>query len=190
MTCAAAQACAQGRVCLVVGVSDGDTLTARCGEPGAYQQIKVRLSGIDAPEKRQAYGERARQALAALTFQHQARLDCAKTERYGRSVCSVWVAPATAPDGPKTLDAGLAMVTQGLAWWYRAYAREQTPEARGQYEFAEREARARRAGLWGDAEPTAPWDWRHSSSTVGRHNRRPRACLSRLSRKPLSPATA
>ncbi len=44
--------------CLVVGISDGDTLTARCGAPGAYQQVKVRLSGIDAPERRQPYGER------------------------------------------------------------------------------------------------------------------------------------
>jgi endonuclease YncB( thermonuclease family) len=45
-----AQACAEDRICLIVGVNGGDTLTARCGEPGAYQQIKVRLSGIDAPE--------------------------------------------------------------------------------------------------------------------------------------------
>ena len=120
----------------------------------------MRLSGIDAPEKRQPYGERARQALSALTFQRWARLDCSKTDRYGRSVCGVWVAPATAPDGPKTLDAGLAMVTQGLAWWYRAYASEQSHEARGQYEYAEQDARAKRAGLWREAQVTAPWDWR------------------------------
>jgi endonuclease YncB( thermonuclease family) len=156
----AAQACAEDRVCLIVGVSDGDTLTARCGEPGAYQQIKVRLSGIDAPEKRQAYGERARQALAALTFQRWARLECRKTDRYGRSVCAVWVAPASSPDGPRTLDAGLAMLTVGMAWWYRAYAAEQTPGARGQYEFAEIEAKAKGVGLWRDAQAMAPWDWR------------------------------
>lgn len=162
LACAAFQVRAQDRACLVVGVSDGDTLTARCGEPGNYQQVKVRRSGIDAPEKRQAYGERAHQALATLTFQRWARLDCQKTDRYGRSVCNVWVAPDAATNGPKTLDAGLAMVTQGMAWWYRAYAREHTPEARGQYEFAEQEARARRAGLWRDADPTPPWDWRRA----------------------------
>jgi endonuclease YncB( thermonuclease family) len=156
----AAQACADGRVCLIVGVSDGDTLTARCGEPGAYQQIKVRLSGIDAPEKRQPYGERARQALASLTFQRWARLECRKTDRYGRSVCTVWVAPASSPDRPQTLDAGLTMLTVGMAWWYRAYASEQTPEARGQYEFAEIEAKAKRVGLWRDAQAIAPWEWR------------------------------
>lgn len=162
LACAAFQACAHDRVCLVVGVSDGDTLTARCGEPGSYQQVKVRLSGIDAPEKRQLHGERARQALATLTFHRWARLDCQKIDRYGRSVCNVWVTPDAASNGPKTLDAGRAMVTQGMAWWYRACAWEQAPEARGQYEFAEQEARARRAGLWHDADPTPPWDWRRA----------------------------
>jgi len=57
------------------------------------------------------------------------------------------------------------MVTQGMAWWYRAYAPEQTPEARGQYEFAEAEAKARRVGLWSDREPVAPWEWRKGNRT-------------------------
>ena len=147
-------------LCLVVGISDGDTLTARCGEPGAYEQVKVRLQGIDAPERKQPFGERARQALAELTFQKEAELRCTKTDRYKRQVCSVWVSPASAPTGPRTLDAGLAMITQGMAWWYRSYAREQSPQERGQYEFAEQEAKAHRAGLWHDSEAIAPWEWR------------------------------
>jgi endonuclease YncB( thermonuclease family) len=65
-----------------------------------------------------------------------------------------------APGGRLTLDAGLAMVTLGMACWYRAYAGEQTPEARRQYELAEEEARAKRAGLWADPEPVPPWEWR------------------------------
>lgn len=150
-------------LCLVIAIADGDTLTARCGDPGAYEQVKVRVAAIDAPEKRQPFGNRSRQALAELTFQKQARLECSKVDRYKRQVCTVWVAPASAPDGPKTLDAGLAMLTTGMAWWYRAYAREQTPEARGQYEFAEQEAKAKRAGLWADKEPVAPWEWRTSN---------------------------
>ena len=147
-------------LCLVVGISDGDTLTARCGEPGAYEQVKVRVQGIDAPERAQPYGNRARQAFSALVFNRWADLRCGKTDRYQRKVCSVWVAPASAPDGPRTLDAGMAMVSTGMAWWYRAYAREQSPQERGQYEFAEGEARGRRVGLWADAEPVPPWDWR------------------------------
>lgn len=153
-------AAADVRTCLVVGVSDGDTLTARCGAAGNYEQIKVRFNGIDAPEKHQPFGQRAKVALSDLVYMKDADLDCQKTDRYGRSVCRVMVAPSSAPHGPKTLDAGLAMVSVGMAWWYRAYAREQTPQERGQYEFAETEARAKRAGLWADAEPVAPWDWR------------------------------
>ena len=151
---------AELRACLVVGVCDGDTITARCGDPGAYEQVKVRLAGIDAPERHQPFGARAKQALSDIAFNKPARLECIKTDRYGRSVCNVWVAPASAPSGPQTLDAGLAMVTVGMAWWYRAYAREQTPQARGQYEFAEMEAKAKRAGLWADAEPTPQWESR------------------------------
>ncbi|MDM0053917.1 thermonuclease family protein [Variovorax sp. J22R115] len=146
--------------CLVVGVLDGDTVKARCEVPGGYEEIKVRLNGIDAPEKSQPFGERAKQAMSDLVYMKEARLDCFKTDRYGRSVCKVMVAPASAPNGPKTLDAGLAMVTIGMAWWYRAYAREQSPQGQGQYEFAETEARAKHLGLWRDVQPTAPWDWR------------------------------
>ncbi|MBO9679535.1 MAG: thermonuclease family protein [Acidovorax sp.] len=152
-------------LCLIVGISDGDTLSARCPTEDAahpYLQVKVRLAGIDAPEKAQPYGARAKQALSDLTYLKQARLDCVKQDRYRRSVCNVWVAPASAPDGPQTLDAGLTMVTVGMAWWYRAYAKEQTPQARGQYAFAETEAKAKRAGLWADPEPIPPWEWRKS----------------------------
>ncbi|ACY33371.1 micrococcal nuclease-like protein [Comamonas thiooxydans] len=87
-------------LCLVVGISDGDTLTARCGEPEQYEQVKVRLQGIDAPERKQPFGDRSRQALAELTFQKEAELRCIKTDRYKRQVSSVGVAPASAPTGP------------------------------------------------------------------------------------------
>lgn len=146
--------------CLIVGVSDGDTLTARCGQFGAYKQIKVRLQGIDAPERKQPFGAQAKEAMSDLVFGKMAELKCPKIDRYGRLVCSVWVAPASAPGGPQTLDAGLAMLTVGMAWWYRAYAHEQTPQERGQYEFAEQEAKAKKAGLWRDPKPVAPWEWR------------------------------
>jgi len=75
------------------------------------------------------------------------------------------VAPASAPAGRKTLDVGLAMVTIGMAWWYRAYSREQTAEERGQYEFAEFEAKAKRVGLWRDEDPMPPWNWRQMGRT-------------------------
>jgi endonuclease YncB( thermonuclease family) len=64
---------------------------------------------------------------------------------------------------PKTLDAGLTQLTVGLAWWYRKYANEQSPQDAGRYEFAEQEARAKRAGLWADGQPIPPWDWRKAA---------------------------
>jgi endonuclease YncB( thermonuclease family) len=149
---------AEFRNCLVVGVADGDTITARCGAAGSYEQVKVRFNGIDSPEKRQPFGERAKQAMSDLVYMKDVELDCFKTDRYGRSVCKVMGAPA--PDRPKTLDVGLAMVSQGMAWWYRAYSREQTAEERTRYEAAEAQAKAQGAGLWRDAAPTPPWEWR------------------------------
>jgi endonuclease YncB( thermonuclease family) len=61
--------------------------------------------------------------------------------------------PVCCPACPKTLDAGLAQLTVGLAWWYRKYAKEQSAEDAQRYEFAEQEARAKRAGLWADGQP-------------------------------------
>lgn len=148
--------------CLVVGISDGDTLKARCGKPGVYEKITVRLSGIDTPERKQAYGNRARKALSDFTFGRQADLVCNAHDQYQRHVCKVMVAPLSAADGPKTLDAGLALLTVGMAWWYKAYAHEQGPQERGQYEFAEFEAKSKRAGLWADPHPVPPWEWRRN----------------------------
>lgn len=150
-------------LCLVVGISDGDTISARCptlDTAHPYQQIKVRVQGIDAPERKQPFGNRARDALSKITYMKETELRCNKIDQYQRHLCSVWVAPTSAPNGPKTLDAGLAMVSVGMAWWYRAYAQEQTPEERGQYEFAEQQAKVREMGLWRDANPIAPWNWR------------------------------
>ena len=63
-------------------------------------------------------------------------------------------------DCPKTLDAGMALLTVGLAWHYKKYEMEQPAEERGQYSFAETEARAKRVGLWQYATPVPPWEWR------------------------------
>ena len=146
-------------VCLIVGVSDGDTVTAKCNKMNP-QQIKVRLNAIDAPENRQPFGNRSKQALSDLVYMKEAVLRCNKKDQYKRYVCSVWVAPRSKPNGERTLDAGLAMVTQGMAWWYRQYSKEQTPQERGQYEFAEYEAKAKKVGLWSDPHALPPWEWR------------------------------
>ena len=92
------------------------------------------------------------------------RVEYDKRDRYGRIIGVVWVrSPDTRCDAEpcrKTLDASMYQLTVGMAWWYRYYAKEQTPEQRGQYEFAEFEAKAKKAGLWQEPEPIAPWEWR------------------------------
>ena len=149
--------------CLVVAISDGDTLKVRCGEPGAFRQLTVRLHAIDAPELNQPFGRRAKQALSQIAYRKTARLDCEDgVDRYHRRVCRVKVAPNSCTEAhcAKTLDAGLAMLTMGMAWWSRAHADEQSPTDRGQYAFAEFEARGKRTGLWADRHPVPPWNWR------------------------------
>lgn len=149
--------------CLVVAISDGDTLKLRCGEAGAFRQLTVRLHAVDAPELSQPFGRRAKQALSRIACRKTARLDCEDDEdRYHRRVSRVKVAPNSCTEAhcAKTLHAGLAMLTVGMARWSRAYADEQSPTERGQYAFAEFEAKAKRAGLWADRRPVPPWTWR------------------------------
>ena len=105
----------------VVAVSDGDTLTVLDADRA---QHKIRLSGIDAPEKAQAFGERSKQNLSRLVFGKEIEVQWNKRDRYGRIVGKVLVAevPCKAGDCPKTVDACLSQITAGLAWWYRDYA--------------------------------------------------------------------
>lgn len=135
-------------LCLVVGISDGDTIKARCGEPGLYEQITIRLSAIDAPEKRQPFGEKSRQNLAQLCFQQQATITPRSKDRYGRTVADVEC---------RGEDAGAAQVRAGMAWVYDRYANGY--EALYPLQDA---ARAGQRGLWTDRTPTPPWEWRKS----------------------------
>jgi endonuclease YncB( thermonuclease family) len=143
----------------VVGVSDGDTITVLDGN---RVQHKIRVSGIDAPEKGQALGQRAKENLSLLVFGREVDVLWHKHDRYRRIVGKVMVAE---PDCrmdicPKNFDAGLSQISAGLAWWYRKYAKEQSTGDASRYGSAEADAITRRAGLWFDAHPTPPWDWR------------------------------
>jgi len=146
----------------VVYVVDGDTVTVK---DSAHLNHRIRVSGIDAPEMTQRFGARSKQYLFRLLFNKTVSVEYVKRDDHGRIVGKIMVSsPDACPDAsdtcPKTLDAGLAQLTVGLAWWYRYYAAEQTEEDQYRYEFAEYEARARKAGLWVDAEPLPPWEWR------------------------------
>ncbi|MBS0407322.1 MAG: thermonuclease family protein [Proteobacteria bacterium] len=140
-------------VCLVVGVSDGDTLTARCptGQmEHPYQQVKVRLAEIDAPGSGQPFGQRSKRNLSELCFQVNVTITPTAHDRYGRTVARVEC---------RGRDANLEQVKAGMAW---AYTKYQTDAA---FPPAERKARATRIGLWSmlgtAAPPIAPWEFRH-----------------------------
>ena len=132
----------------VTGITDGDTLTLLDDQK---QQHKIRVVGIDAPEKVQPFGAKSQANLGLLAFNKQARAECPKRDRYGRELCKIFV------DGQ---DVGLQQITDGMAWWFVKYAKEQAPEDRVTYEQAETTAKIRRFGLWADTNPTPPWDWR------------------------------
>ncbi len=133
----------------IVGISDGDTVTLLYEE---HVQHKIRVAGIDAPEKKQDFGEKSKSHLSALAYNRPAQADCRTIDRYRRQICVVYV------DGR---DVGLEQVKVGMAWWYQQYAREQTKQERIDYEHAELLAKLHRTGLWNSKNPTPPWEWRH-----------------------------
>jgi len=154
----------------VVGVADGDTVTVL---DARRTQHRIRVAGIDAPERGQPGGQRSKESLSMLVYDQPVRVESNKRDRFGRIVGKVWVAPPDSPcrgrpDCPTTLDAGLSQITMGRAWWFRKYADEQSPEDRSRYEFAEAEARAKKAGLWRDGTAVPPWEWRAARMKSGR----------------------
>ena len=127
---------------LVVKIADGDTLTLLTG---SNEKIKVRLAGIDTPERKQPFGSEAKQALSELVFQKKALIEVETKDRYGRTVGIVFV------DGQ---NINYELVRQGMAWVYRKYTNDEIL-----YEL-EAQAKTKKTGLWADAKPIAPWSWR------------------------------
>ena len=138
----------------VVGVADGDTITVL---DASDTQHKIRLAGIDAPEKHQPFGQRSKESLSDLVFGRAVMVETDKRDKYGRNVGKVLV------DGN---DANLEKVKRGLACHYKQYEKEQPANDRVEYAVAEGAARASRLGLWADAEPVAPWEFRHRTKAA------------------------
>jgi len=132
----------------VVGIADGDTVTVLDAQK---VQHKIRLAGIDAPEKAQPFGNRSKVSLSDLAFDKMVTVETDKRDRYGREVGKVLV---------NGRDVNLIQVERGMAWHYKAYEREQSSSDRKLYDAAESDAKAARRGLWRDAEPTPPWEFR------------------------------
>ncbi len=132
----------------VVHVADGDTITVL---DASNQQHKIRLSGIDAPERKQAYGKASGKHLADLVAGKPVSVEWSKHDKYQRIVGKVL---------QNGQDVCLEQIKAGMAWHYKHYEKEQAPEDRVSYAAAEDEARNSRVGLWKDANPMPPWEWR------------------------------
>lgn len=134
----------------VINVADGDTVTILTPEKS---QVKVRLYGIDTPEKGQAFGSKA----ADFTKERAALQEVSVLEidrdRYGRTVGIV-----TLPGGAILNE---EIIRAGFAWVYRQYCRQNFCT---QWAELEREAQASKLGLWADPNPIPPWEWRHGGS--------------------------
>ena len=153
----------------VIKVADGDTVTI---VDDSGRKHRVRLAGIDAPEKDQPYGDVSTQSLNKLVSDKIVTIKYEKRDRYKRIVGKVLVDPpgevfCMAVDCVKKIDAGLEQIKAGLSWHYKYYQMEQSEEDRRLYSEAELEARKTQIGLWKDEEPIAPWEWRRKGKSIG-----------------------
>jgi len=125
----------------VVGVADGDTISVlREG-----RSVRIRLEGIDCPDKGQDFSQRAKQFTSELTFGKEVTVDVRDVDRYGRLVARVSVGAQ---------DVSVALVRAGLAWHFTKYSRDPVLAE------AEQSARTAKRGLWGQGSPTPPWEFR------------------------------
>jgi endonuclease YncB( thermonuclease family) len=126
----------------VESVADGDTLTIRLQ---TEEKVRIRLSGIDAPEKGQAHWRQSWQSLVDLCLRRPAEVTIAEFDKYGRAVGKV---------DCQGKDANAEQVRRGLAWVYQAYSHDAVLLA------LETQARDARLGLWENARPIPPWEYR------------------------------
>lgn len=135
----------------VVHVSDGDTIQVIDADK---RLEKVRLLGIDAPERKQAFGTKSKDALASRVLGQTVLVEYEKRDRFGRLLGKVQIG---------VRDINREMIETGLAWHYKQFARNQPVSERQAYENAQRRAQEGLIGLWADAHPTAPWEFRKLS---------------------------
>ena len=137
--------------CKVVKVTDGDTVNVL---DQTKTQHKIRLGGIDAPERSQDFGRKSTENLAKYVAGQNIEVEYDKRDRYGRIIGKLL------KDGR---DINLLQVKDGFAWHYKYYQKDQTPLDRTLYSTAEIEARKKKLGLW-SVKAIPPWEWRRKGS--------------------------
>ena len=133
----------------VVGITDGDTITVIDTDKTEH---KIRLMGIDAPEKKQDYGNESKKALSNYIYQREITVEYKKQDRYKRKVGKIILG---------NQDICLQMIKDGMAWHYKDYEKEQSKTERDLYSQAEIKARSEKIGLWQDSKAIAPSTFRH-----------------------------
>ncbi|MFH1563490.1 MAG: thermonuclease family protein [Nitrospirota bacterium] len=136
----------------VVSIADGDTISVM--HNGVRE--KIRLNGIDCPENRQAFGNRAKQFTGNMVFGKTVTIKGHGKDKYGRTMGDVFL--------PNGTCLNKELVKQGLAWWYRQYSND------SEIEQLEQAARSSNQGLWSDSNPLAPWDYRHNPTSNSSEN--------------------
>ena len=126
----------------MISVLDGDTIKVL---DSSKKELKIRLAEIDTPEKKQAFGQRAKKALSQKIFGKSVKVKVATKDRYGRLIGTIMI-------GDRNINH--EMVKEGYAWHYKAYSKSSLLAR------LEKEARSSRNGLWALPNPVAPWIWR------------------------------
>ena len=132
-----------------MSVKDGDTIEVLHNRKAE----RIRLTGIDCPEKNQTFGQRAKQATSALSFGQNVTIQKTGKDRYGRTLGTVVL--------PNDRNLNYELVKDGWCWCYQKYAPSNTV-----LEGLESEARKARKGLWIDPHPMPPWEWRKRGKAV------------------------
>jgi len=126
----------------VISIADGDTITIL---DSSKTQHKIRLEHIDTPEKKQAFGAKAKQYLSSMIFGKNVKVEIKEKDRYGRYIGTVFL---------EKKNINLEMIKAGLAWHYKKYSKDKT------FAAAEALARKKKAGLWNEKKPIPPWEFR------------------------------
>lgn len=133
----------------VVKIADGDTITVLNSN---NEQVKIRLYGVDAPEKKQEFGTKSKDFTADFCFGKEVEVQAVDTDRYGRTVGRIY---------HNNKELNIELVKNGYAWVYSQYCKDS--EYCGELKDMEEIARSDKAGLWKDSDPTPPWLFRKDS---------------------------
>jgi endonuclease YncB( thermonuclease family) len=136
----------------VISVADGDTITILTQQ---HEQIKIRLSAVDTPEKGQAFGQKSKDFTSSMVAGKNVSIKSETIDKYGRSVAMVFV------NGSNVNE---QIVKQGYGWVYRKYCKGAFCN---DWLELEKQARNSQIGLWADKNPTPPWEWRHGQKNNG-----------------------